>query len=103
MNTALLRVALIVLAIPLLGTAFGKVSVTLPPDTIHFKPAPGVDAANANCVTCHSAAYIYMQPRLTSAQWTAEVNKMKAVYGAPIAPESVPAIVNYLMSQNGRK
>jgi mono/diheme cytochrome c family protein len=102
MNAALLRVALIALAIPLLGAAFGKVSITLPPETIRFKPGPGVDVANANCITCHSEAYVYTQPRLTRAQWTAEVNKMKAVYGAPIAADNITAIVDYLMTQNGK-
>jgi mono/diheme cytochrome c family protein len=102
MNAPLLRVALIVLAIPLLGAVFGKVSITLPPETIRFKPGPGAELATANCAICHSEAYVYTQPRMTRVQWTAEVNKMKAVYGAPIAPENVPAIVDYLMTQNGK-
>lgn len=102
MSPALLRVALIAFAIPLLGAGFGKVSITLPAETIRFKPGPGLDVANANCLTCHSEAYVYTQPRLTRTQWTAEVNKMKAVYGAPIAAENVPAIVDYLMTQNGK-
>ena len=103
MNRAVLRVALIALAIPMLGAAYGKVSITLPNDTIRFKPGPGADLATGNCATCHSAAYVYMQPRLTRPQWTAEVNKMKAVYGAPIAPENVAGIVDYLMTQNGKE
>ena len=103
MNAALLRVALLALAIPLLGTAFGTVSITLPSDTIRFKPGPHADLATGNCAICHSAAYVYMQPRMTRAQWTAEVNKMKAVYGAPLAAENIPAIVNYLMTQNGKE
>jgi mono/diheme cytochrome c family protein len=103
MNAALPRIALVALAIPLLGAAVGKVSISLPPDTIAFKPGPGADLAKTNCTTCHSAAYVYTQPRLTRAQWTAEVNKMKAAYGAPIAPESVAAIVDYLMTQNGKE
>ena len=103
MNPAVLRVALIALAIPLLGAAFGKVAITLPRETIQFKPGPGADLATGNCATCHSAAYVYMQPRLTRPQWTAEVNKMKAVYGAPIAPENFPVIVDYLMIQNGKE
>jgi mono/diheme cytochrome c family protein len=103
MNAALSRIALVALAIPLLGVAFGNVSITLPPDTIHFKAGPGADIATANCSTCHSAAYIYTQPRLKRPQWTAEVSKMKGAYGAPIAAENIPAIVDYLMTQNGKE
>ena len=102
MNAALLRVALVALTIPLLGTAFGKVSITLPSETIRFKPGPGAELTTANCAICHSEAYVYMQPRLTRPQWTAEVTKMKAVYGAPVAAENIPAIVDYLMTQNGK-
>jgi sulfite dehydrogenase (cytochrome) subunit B len=102
MRLALLRIALIVFAIPLMGAAFGKVSITLPRETFGFKPGPGADLATGNCTTCHSALYVYTQPRLTRAQWTAEVNKMKAVYGAPLAPENIPGIVDYLMTQNGK-
>ena len=103
MKTTALRVALLVLAIPLLGAAFGKVSITLPNETIRFRPGPGADLATGNCTTCHSASYVYTQPRLTRPQWTAEVNKMKAVYGAPLAPENIPGIVDYLMTQNGKE
>ena len=102
MNAALSRIALVALAIPLLGVAFG-VSITLPPDTVHFKAGPSADIAIANCSTCHSAAYIYTQPRLKRPQWTAEVSKMKGAYGAPIAAENIPAIVDYLMTQNGKE
>lgn len=98
-----LRLALLALAITLLGAAAGKVSITLPNDTVRFKPGPGADLATGNCTICHSASYIYTQPRLTRVQWTAEVNKMKAAYGAPLAAENIPAIVDYLMTQNGKE
>ena len=102
MSGTLLRGALIALAIPLLGASAGTVAITLPTDSVHFKPGPGADLATGNCAVCHSAAYVYTQPRLTRPQWTAEVNKMKAVYGAPVAAENIPAIVDYLMTQNGK-
>jgi hypothetical protein len=78
------------------------VTVTLPTDDIAFKPGPNVDLATANCRTCHSAAYVYTQPPLNRAQWTAEVLKMKNAYGAPIDPGNVERIVEYLLSQNGK-
>ncbi len=103
MNSVLLRTSILALAVATLGASYGTVSIKFPPETIKFKPGPGMEVANANCSTCHSAAYVYTQPPLTKAQWTAEVNKMKAVYGAPIAPEDVNTIVDYLMAQNGKQ
>ena len=81
----------------------GKASIALPGDAgMAFKPGPGVGAAQANCLTCHSSAYVSTQPVLSKAQWTAEVAKMKNVYGAPIADEAMPAIVDYLTAQYGK-
>ena len=103
MKTTGSRVALLALAVLMLGAATsGTVSIARPPVTVPFKPGPGLAVVNANCRTCHSAAYIYMQPRLTRAQWTAEVTKMKGAYGAPIADSDVSAIVIYLVAQNGK-
>lgn len=95
--------ALLAFALPLLGAGPATVSIPSPPDTVAFKSAPGVALATGNCQICHSAAYVYTQPRLTRAQWTAEVNKMRTVYGAPVPPTDVPGIVDYLMTQNGKK
>ena len=78
------------------------VTVTLPRPSIAFKPGPNADVATANCRTCHSAAYVYMQPPLTRDQWKAEVLKMKNAYGAPIDPDDVDKIADYLVSQNGK-
>jgi mono/diheme cytochrome c family protein len=77
-------------------------SIALPPGTIQFKPGPNLGIVQANCLVCHNADYIYFQPALTRAQWTAEVNKMRAAYKATIADDDVPKIVDYLMSQNGK-
>ncbi|MEA2690337.1 MAG: hypothetical protein QOD51_2944 [Candidatus Eremiobacteraeota bacterium] len=60
-----------------------------------FKPGTGLGAVQANCSSGHSSAYVSTQPALTRAQWTAEVVKMKSAYGAPIADEQVPVIVEY--------
>lgn len=81
----------------------GTVSFQLPEETAELKPGPGLDVARANCMTCHSVDYIYMQPPLTREQWLGEVMKMKKVMGAPIADGDVDTIVQYLMSQNGKK
>jgi mono/diheme cytochrome c family protein len=77
------------------------VTIQLPEDPTHFMAGPNLEAASKNCVECHSADYIYMQPPLTQEQWHALVLKMKKTYGAPIDDGDVDAVVSYLMSQNG--
>lgn len=76
------------------------VSIDLPPWNSVFKPGPQLRAAQANCLTCHSSDYVYMQPPLSKKQWTAEVNKMIKAYGAQIQPQDIDDIVTYLVSQN---
>ena len=82
--------------------ASGKLSVAFPVAVIDFKPGPNLGVAQANCLVCHGADYVYNQPALTKAQWTAEVNKMRNAYKATIADADVEKIVDYLMSQNGK-
>ncbi|MFN2461746.1 MAG: cytochrome c [Candidatus Velthaea sp.] len=78
-------------------------SITLPGElTFAFKKAPGVQLVQANCISCHSSAYVSTQPKLTQAQWTAEVFKMKAAYGAPIADADIPKIAEYLTANYGK-
>lgn len=72
-----------------------SVSANLPESDVTF-PGPGADAANNNCLTCHSAGMVLKQPPLTKATWEAEVHKMINVYKAPIAEEDVAPIVEYL-------
>ncbi|MEW5973915.1 MAG: cytochrome c [Pseudomonadota bacterium] len=81
----------------------GTVSITLPPETAQYKPGPGVEIVRKNCTACHSADYVYMQPPLTEAQWRATVAKMKKAMNAPIADGDIDTIVQYLMSQNGKR
>jgi hypothetical protein len=81
----------------------GAATIALPGDAgMAFKPGPGSGAAQGACLSCHSSAYVSTQPLLTRAQWTAEVAKMKNVYGAPIADDQVPIIVDYLTTQYGK-
>ena len=70
--------------------------------TITLKKAPGVDKVEANCQACHSLAYIPMNsPFLNAAGWTAEVNKMIKVMGAPIDDADAKAIIDYLAKNYG--
>lgn len=84
------------------GAQVGVSTVDLPPDKVEFRPGPGVDTARANCITCHSAQYIYTQPPLSREQWRAEVAKMRSAYGAPIPADADNTIADYLFGQNGK-
>ena len=99
------RSALPALAIAI-GLVFGltaadakPVNYKLPDETAAFKPGPNLDVVKNNCTACHSADYVQTQPRgpkFGKDFWTAEVNKMIKVYGAPIDANDIPKIVEYL-------
>ena len=98
-------VACIALA-PFYAEAEGKlalksVNVDLPDDNSMFPDGPGADAANNNCLACHSASMVLNQPALSKAQWQAEVNKMRTTYKAPVDAKDVDEIVAYLVSIRG--
>ena len=78
-----------------------SVSVDLPPGADMFPNGPGADAINNNCLACHSAGMVLNQPELSKQAWAAEVNKMINAYKAPVAPEDVGAIVEYLSRLKG--
>ncbi len=81
------------------GLQAKPVSIKLPQETTQFKPGPNLDVVQANCTGCHSADYVQTQPRgpkFGKDFWTAEVNKMIKVYGAPIEANDIPKIVDYL-------
>jgi mono/diheme cytochrome c family protein len=69
-------------------------------ETAILRPGDGVEVAEANCGTCHSADYINYQPPGKGAKfWEAEVHKMVVVYGAPITESDAAAITAYLAAQ----
>jgi mono/diheme cytochrome c family protein len=76
--------------------------VSLPNGQTAFPRGVGSDLANAHCVICHSAGMVLRQPPLSFEEWKAEVTKMRAVYGAPLAPDSIEDIARYLTAVNGR-
>jgi sulfite dehydrogenase len=76
--------------------------IELPPETARLKAAPGSDLATAQCTTCHSADYVITQPPgKPMAFWKAEVEKMKKVYGAPIADDQIEPLAQYLTRAYG--
>jgi cytochrome c553 len=79
------------------------VKVDLPDGDKMFPAGPGADAINNNCLACHSAGMVLNQPAMPKQAWAAEVNKMIKNYKAPIAPEDVGTIVEYLTALKGAK
>lgn len=73
----------------------------LPGESASFAPGPGMELAFGLCVLCHSADYISTQPPMNRVAWTATVTKMKEKYGAPISPEQLEPLVNYLVKTYG--
>ena len=78
-----------------------SVKIDLPDSDRMFPEGRGSDAINNNCLACHSAGMVLNQPSLSRQAWAAEVNKMIHNYGAPVAPEDVGAIVDYLATLKG--
>jgi sulfite dehydrogenase (cytochrome) subunit B len=79
----------------------GEVTITLPTETVMLKPGKGVELAQANCMTCHSADYLAMQPPMPKKFWEANVKKMIEKYAAPISPEATAGLVEYLAATYG--
>jgi len=71
--------------------------------SIRLKEGPGKDKVMANCIMCHSVDYIQMNSVFLDRNgWTASVNKMVKVMGAPIKDEEIPQIVDYLTRYYGK-
>ena len=83
--------------------AYVSDNLVLPSETAKLKDGTGIQALNSNCLLCHSVDYVMTQPKLTRAQWTAGVEKMRAKFGAVISTNTVPVIVEYLTSNYGRE
>lgn len=76
-------------------------SITLPVMEVQLKRGPGLDKVATLCNVCHTLRYITMQPPLPKATWSAEVNKMIKVMGAPINEEDAKTIIDYLVMNYG--
>jgi hypothetical protein len=83
--------------------SFELKSVThhLPDSDRMFPDGPGSDQINNNCLACHSADMVLNQPALPKDAWAVEVNEMINAYKAPVAPQDVNAIVDYLTRIKG--
>lgn len=84
-------------------TALKSEKVELPDSDRQFPPGPNADAINNNCLACHSAGMVLNQPALSKDTWTRLVHKMIDSYKAPVAPDDVGKIVDYLSTTKGTK
>jgi len=76
----------------------------IPPHDEPFLPdGPGREAFVTNCVICHSPRYVTNQTFFQRSIWLSEVKKMAALYGAPIPPDQVRAITDYLVFFHGKE
>jgi len=93
----------IFMAVALTHAASGNAvhSIELPKITVELRAGEGKEPTGRFCNICHSLDYITMQPPFSKAQWTATVNKMIKVMGAPIAEDDAKAIINYLAAAYG--
>lgn len=70
--------------------------------SVELKAGPDAELTLARCSVCHTTDYIVMNSVfLNKAGWTAEVNKMVKVMGAPISADEAARIATYLAQYYG--
>jgi len=75
--------------------------ITLPQYPLQIPPGPNAEVYRRDCLACHTARYVSMQPHFPKAVWQSEVKKMVDVYGAPIPDTDQALIVEYLVAVKG--
>lgn len=75
--------------------------IELPPGEDVLPDRPNAEAADRNCLSCHSTETILNQPAFTRETWAAEIDKMRTDFKAQIPSEDDQAILDYLTSVNG--
>jgi len=76
-------------------------SIVLPQYAPNVPAGPHVDTYRKDCLVCHSARYVAMQPRFPQTVWEKEVKKMVDAYGAIIPEADQREIVEYLVAIQG--
>jgi hypothetical protein len=85
------------------ATVNGNVhSIVLPHAEAEPPPGPHHREFVIACTTCHSAALVLNQPPFPRAKWGEIVQKMVKTFGAPIAPDEEPALIEYLVTIRGK-
>lgn len=82
-------------------TAQVKENIEVPYIAYEIKTGKGFDAVQANCLTCHSFGYIINQGPQSRAFWLEKTVKMVDAFKAPITPEDVQTIAEYLFTYYG--
>jgi mono/diheme cytochrome c family protein len=77
-------------------------SITLPAMQPDLPPGPNRDTVAGTCAVCHTTRYITMQPAFTRSAWTAEVDKMRKTFGAPLTDAQAAQVVEYLVAVRGK-
>lgn len=84
------------------ATASGKVErITLPNYSGEVPKGPNVQVYEKDCLLCHSARYVTMQPGFSRSTWEKEVKKMVDAYGAAVPDVDQTKIVDYLVAVRG--
>ena len=99
-----LGLALVGAALAAMAPAAAQRTITLPPETAAYVKSdlPGYELVQRNCIGCHSAHYVQMQPpTLARAYWENTIKRMKKPFGALFPDEDVAAMVDYLVKNYG--
>jgi hypothetical protein len=76
-------------------------SIVLPRYSSEIPQGPNLEIYLRECLVCHTARYVSMQPRFPKTVWQAEVKKMIDAYGAAISEGDQVLIVEYLVVIKG--
>ncbi len=76
-------------------------SIVLPRYSSDIPKGPNLDIYVRECLVCHTARYVLMQPGFPKSVWQSEVKKMVDAYGASIADSDQVLIVEYLVAIKG--
>lgn len=76
-------------------------SIVLPQYPPAITDGPNKEVYQRNCLTCHTARYVSMQPRFSKTVWQNEVKKMVDAYGASVPEADQALIVEYLVAVKG--
>jgi hypothetical protein len=89
----------LLITVALLGAAATALAQEKP---IALKDGAGKAVTENICSGCHSLDYIRINAPFMSRQtWTASVNKMVQMFGAPIPQDEVATIIDYLSANYG--
>lgn len=96
----------VVACLLVLASAFARAAGADGPageSAVTLAPGEGRALVERHCVLCHSLDYIQMNSVFLDRKgWEASINKMIRVMGAPVPPEDVAPVVDYLTRHYGK-